>query len=117
MSLSTRDLLKRHTADIVRPRWEQHEAALGNLVTTVHDPDATDEQAEAAALAFLDDWGSHVLYCKTARYGLILWVMSDRPEVGDKVDAFSTYLLKRTDYDGIADWYSRYTSPYQEATS
>ena len=49
MSLSTRDLLKRHTADIVRPRWGQHEAALGNLVTTAHDPEATDEQAEAAA--------------------------------------------------------------------
>ena len=109
MSLSTRDLLKRHTADIVRPRWGQHEAALGNLVTTAHDPEATDEQAEAAALAFLDDWGGHVTYRKTARYGLILWVMSDRPEVADKVHAFSGYLRMRTDYDDIVDWYWRYT--------
>lgn len=115
--MSTRELLKRHTADLIRPRWDEHKAPLGNLVETVHDPGASDEQAEVAALEFLEDWGGHIVYRKTARYGLILWVMSDRPEVGDKVYAFSAYLRKRTDYDGISDWYARYTRPYQEPTS
>ena len=104
---TTREMLQRHTADIVRPRWGQHEAALGNLVTTVHDPDASDAQAEAAALAFLEEWGGHVVYRKTARYGLILHTMRHRPEVADKVHAFSAYLRKRTDYDDIVDWYVR----------
>ena len=106
---TTRELLQRHTADLIRPRWEQHKVALGNLVTTAHDPAATDAQAEAAALAFLEEWGSHPVYRKCARYGLILWTMRHRPELAEKVTAFDEYVRTRLDHTGIDGWYAKYT--------
>ena len=108
-STATRELLQRHTADQIRPRFDQHEAAIGNLVTTVHDPDATDEQAEDATVAFLDDWYRHPVYRKCARYGLILWTMRHRPELAEKVTAFDEYVRTRLGHTGIGDWYAKYT--------
>ena len=106
---TTRELLQRHTADQIRPRFDQHEAAIGNLVTTVHDPDATDAQAEDAAVAFLDDWYRHPVYRKCARYGLILHTLRHRPDLADRVSEFSEYLRARLDHSGIDGWYAKYT--------
>ena len=106
---TTRELLRRHTADLIRPRWDQHKATLGDLVTTAHNPAATDTQAEEAALAFLEEWGRHPVYCKTARYGLILHVMRDRLNQFDvRPGRFDTH-VKRLGYAATADWYAQYT--------
>ena len=107
--MSVREQLKEHTSDLIRPRWDQHKVTLGNLVTTVHDPDASDAQAEAAALAFLEEWGGHVVYRKTARYGLILHTMRHRPEVWEKAAAFDDYARSRLDRDGLEGWYRHFT--------
>jgi len=110
MQQQTRELLKAHTADLIRPRYDQSQAAIALLVTTVHDPDATDAQAEDAALAFIEAWGGHPVYRKTARYGLVLHTMRHRPEVADKVTAFSRHVNSRLRYaGGIEDWYATYT--------
>ena len=103
----SRELLKAHTVDIRRPNWGQHESALGRLVTTAHDSDASDDQAEAAALAFLDAWGRHVVFRKTARYGLILHTLRHRPELADKVAAFSEFVDQvGATSGGIEGWYT-----------
>ena len=107
--MSVRERLKEHTNDLIRPRWDQHKVTLGNLVTTVHNPDASDAQAEAAALAFLEEWGGHVVYRKTARYGLILHTMRHRPEVADMVDSFDKRIRHHLGYDGLECWYRHFT--------
>lgn len=105
--MSTRDLLKAHTVDLIRPRWEQHKAGIGHLVTTAHDPNASDEQAESAALAFIDGWGAHPVHRKTARYGLILWTMRHRPDLADKVAAFSEVVDRMgVTSGGLEGWYA-----------
>lgn len=111
--VSTRQLLQEHTADLIRPRWEQHKVGLGNLVTTVHNEEATDAQAEVAALAFLEEWGGHPVYRKTARYGLILYVMRDRPETWLRIAKFSEH-VQRLNYADIGDWYRNYTGGCDE---
>lgn len=108
--MSRRDLLKAHTADIVRPRWGQHEAPLGDMVTAVHNPDVSGDQAEQAALAFLDHWGSHPVYRKTARYGLILHVMRDRLDPADVRPAAFDAHVQQLRYADTADWYRAYTT-------
>ena len=107
--MSVREQLKEHTADLIRPRYDNHQAAIAHLVTTVHSPEASDEDAEAAALAFLDNWGGHVVYRKTARYGLILHTMRHRPEVWEKAAAFDDYARSRLDLDGLEGWYRHFT--------
>lgn len=108
--MSTRDLLRAHTADLVRPRWASYQDAIAHLVTTVHDLDASDDQSEQAALAFLDHWGSHPVYRKTARYGLILHVMRDRLDPADVRPAEFDAHVQRLRYADTADWYRAYTT-------
>lgn len=105
--MSTRSLLKSHTVDLIRPRWEQHKATLGDLVTTAHDPDASDEQAEDAALAFLEDWSRHPVYRKTARYGFILHALRHRPELAGQVAAFGEVVDRvGATSGGLEGWYA-----------
>ena len=116
MQQQPRDLLRSHTADIRRPRWGQHESDLGNLVTTVHDDTATDQQAEAAAIAFIDAWCRHPVYRKTARYGLILWTLRYRPELADNLAAFDAHVQKLGHADTAA-WYASYTGSVERVAA
>ncbi|MBB1034618.1 hypothetical protein G6031_09480 [Dietzia sp. CQ4] len=110
MSATTREMLQFHTRDLVHRRWGTWQAAPEALVTTAHDPDATDEQAEAAALLFVEEWSRHPVYCKCARYGTILHTLRHRPELADKVKAFSAAMDRVGDTaGGIEGWYANYT--------
>ena len=114
----TRELLKAHTADQTgRFRQAGSPDELYDLADTAHDPDATDEQAEAAALAFLDAWYPNPVSRKSARYGLILHTLRHRPDLAGRVDEFSAYLSARLGHDGIEAWYANYTSHGQRAAA
>lgn len=105
-----RAALRAHTADQVgRVRYLGTADELYDLADTAHDPEATDEQAEAAALAFLDAWYPNPVNRKSARYGLILHTLRHRPDLASRVDEFSAYLRDRLSHDGIEAWYDKYT--------
>ena len=110
MNSTTRELLQRHTSDMVRPRWDNHQQAMRGLVSSAHDPATSDEAAEASALAFVLDWSGHPVYRKTARYGVILHTLRHRPELADLVEAFSAVVDKVGNTSGgIEGWYADYT--------
>ena len=108
--MTTREMLQAHTIDQIRPGYPNGMDALDHLTVAAHASEVTDEQAEAAALAFVLDWSGHPVYRKTARYGVILHTLRHRPELSELVEAFSAVVDKVGNTSGgIEGWYADYT--------
>lgn len=109
---TTRHDLRAATADLA-DHPHIHDAALAAFVSTAHDDAADDTAAAAAAQQFVDSWHRHPVQRKSARYGLALHALRDRPENADRVVEFDE-MIRRTHGESFDEWHHHYRASLDE---
>ena len=110
-----KDTLARHLADLDERRLHSnHQLALLKLVRTVRNPDTLDSEVEDAAVAFLQDWSTHLLRRKCARFGLVLQQVRHLDQCAGWV---ADWDARQKSQGGLSGWYEMFTSSGQRVAA
>ena len=110
-----RTTLDSHLADLREASLHaRHEFALLKLVRAVRNPDTLDTEVEDAAVAFLQDWSTHLLRRKSARFGLVLQQVRHLDQCAGWVADWDD---RQKSQGGLSGWYEMFTSSGQQVAA